>query len=62
MTPKSPAEKAGLKSGDVIVEFNGRKVTDSRHLKLEVGRAQPGETLPVKIVRDGSAKTLRGRH
>jgi serine protease Do len=58
VTPKSPAEKAGLKSGDLIFEFNGKKVTDSRHLKLEVARTQPGESVPVKILRDGEAKTL----
>lgn len=58
VTPKSPAEKAGLKSGDVILDFNGRKVTDSRHLKLEVARVQPGETVPIKILRDGSTKTI----
>lgn len=58
VTPKSPAEEAGLKNGDVILDFNGRKVTDSRHLKLEVARAHPGETVPVKILRDGQTKTL----
>jgi len=58
VTPKSPAEKAGLQSGDLIVEFNGKQVTDSRHLKLEVARIQPGETVPVKILRDGDSKTL----
>jgi serine protease Do len=58
VTPKSPADKAGLKSGDLLVEFNGKKVTDSRHLKLEVARTQPGQTVPVKILRDGTAKTL----
>jgi serine protease Do len=58
VTPKGPADKAGLKSGDLLVEFNGKKVTDSRHLKLEVARTQPGETVPVKILRDGTAKTL----
>ena len=58
VTPKSPADKAGLKSGDVILEFNGKKVTDSRHLKLEVARIQPGESVPVKILRDGESKTL----
>jgi serine protease Do len=58
VTPKSPAEKAGFESGDVILEFNGKKVTDSRHLKLEVARTQPGETVPVKILRDGETKTL----
>lgn len=58
IAPKSPAEKAGLESGDVIVEFNGKKVTDSRHLKLEVARTQPGETAPMKVLRDGNTKTL----
>jgi Do/DeqQ family serine protease len=58
VTPKSPAEKAGFQSGDLIREFNGKKVTDSRHLKLEVARIQPGETVPVKILRDGESKTL----
>jgi len=58
VTANSPAEKAGLKSGDVILEFNGTKVTDSRHLKLQVARTKPGETVPVKVLRDGGTKTL----
>ena len=56
--PNSAADKAGLKSGDLLVEFNGKKVTDSRHLKLEVARTQPGQTVPVKILREGTPKTL----
>jgi serine protease Do len=59
VTEKSPAEKAGLKEGDVILEFNGKKVTDSRHLKLEVARTQPGETVPLKVLRDGSTRDLQ---
>ena len=59
VTPKSPAEKAGLKEGDVILEFDGKKVTDSRHLKLEVARTRPGETVPLKILRDGASKNLQ---
>ena len=41
VTPKGPADKAGLKSGDLVVEFNGKKVADSRHLKLEVASTHP---------------------
>jgi serine protease Do len=59
ITPRSPAEKAGLKSGDIIVDFNGKKVTDSRHLKLEVARVKPGEAVPVKALRDGNPKTFQ---
>jgi len=59
VVPKGPADKAGFKDGDVVLEFNGRKVTDSRHLKLEVGGTRPDTTVPVKILRDGSIKTLQ---
>jgi serine protease Do len=57
--PKGPADKAGFKEGDVVLEFNGRKIPDSRHLKLEVGGTPPDTTVPVKILREGSLKTLR---
>ncbi len=56
--PHSPADRAGLKSGDVIVEFNRKPVADSRHLKLQVAETMPGATVPVKIIRDGREKTL----
>jgi serine protease Do len=54
-----PADKAGLKDGDVIVAFDGTPVTDSRHLKLEVAGIAPGEKVPVEIVREGSHKTIQ---
>jgi len=59
VTPMSPANKAGLKSGDVIIEFNNKPVTDSRQLKLQVGGTVPGTSVPVKILRDGESKTLK---
>ena len=55
---KSPAEKAGVKDGDVVLEYNGKKVVDSRRLKLAVGETKPGTTVPVKVLRDGDTKTL----
>lgn len=58
VTPDSPAAKAGIKTGDIIVEFDGKKVTDSRHLKLEVARVQPGHEAPIKVLRDGSTKSF----
>jgi serine protease Do len=58
VTPKSPAEKAGLKNGDIIVEINGKPVKDARHLRLQVAQVAPGTKVPVKIVRDGDSKTL----
>lgn len=59
VTPKGPAEKAGLRSGDVITEFNGRTVKDSRHLKLTVARVSPGDTAQVTVLRDGKEKVLK---
>ena len=55
---KGPADKAGFKDGDVVLEYNGKKVIDSRRLRLAVGETKPGTTVPVKILRDGSARNL----
>jgi len=56
---RSPAERAGIKEGDVITEFNGKEVKDSRQLRLMVSQTKPGTEVPFKIVRDGSRKTIK---
>jgi serine protease Do len=58
VTTDSPADKAGIQSGDVITEFNGKKMADSRHLRLAVAGIQPGQTVAVKLLRDGKSKSL----
>ncbi|MDB6116926.1 MAG: protease Do, partial [Verrucomicrobiaceae bacterium] len=58
VTPGSPAEKAGVKSGDLITAFNGKDVADSRHLKLQVGATLPNSSVPVKLLRNGTTTTL----
>src|SRR4030095_15578868 len=47
-----PAEAAGLKQGDVIVEFDGKPVTDSAELPLLVARTPVGKAVPLVIIRD----------
>ena len=58
VSPNSPAAKAGLESGDVITQFNGKPIADARHLSLAVAETAPGEKVPVRIVRNGSVKTV----
>lgn len=54
----SPAEKAGLKKGDVIVRFEGESVTSARKLTRLVGEAAPDHTVRLTIVRGGSEQDL----
>ncbi|MEZ5356837.1 MAG: DegQ family serine endoprotease [Bryobacteraceae bacterium] len=56
--PGSPAAKAGLKSGDVIVKFNGEPIADSNQLKLKVGMLKPGGEADVVAMRNGSEHTF----
>ena len=55
---KGPADKAGVKTGDVVMEFAGKPVRDSRQFRLQVARMSPGEKVSMKVLRDGSTKTL----
>src|SRR6201999_1298438 len=58
VVPNGPADKAGLKNGDVVIDFNGHPVADSRRMQLEVAGTKPGSTVPVQVLRDGEKKTL----
>jgi serine protease Do len=58
VSPESPAEKAGLKEGDVVVNFNGKAVHDSRQLKLAVAETKPDSKVPVQVMRDGDVRTV----
>ena len=56
--PAGPAKDAGLKPGDVIVEFNGKSVKSNNDLVNNVTALAPGTTVPVKIIRDKKPMTL----
>jgi serine protease Do len=58
VTAGSPAEAAGIKSGDVIVEFNGKPVENASQLKLHVAETAPGSSVPVVVNRSGETKNL----
>jgi len=48
-----PADKAGIETGDVIVEFDGKTVADSNDLPRMVAPLPVGKTVPVKVLRSG---------
>ncbi len=54
----SPAEKAGLKEGDIIVEFNGQAIDLSADLPHVVGRTRAGSKATIAIVREGKRQQL----
>lgn len=58
VVPNGPAAKAGLKDGDVVVQFNGKPVRDSRELQLSVAETKPKSKVPVEISRNGSTRNL----
>ena len=55
---ESPADKAGLASGDVLMEFGGKKVDAPQDLQKAVAGTAPGKGVPMKVWRDKGEKTL----
>jgi serine protease Do len=53
----STAQKAGIKSGDVITAFNGREIPDAHALQLLVSESVPGSEAVIKLIRNGAEKT-----
>ena len=53
-----PAARAGIKPGDVIIEFNGRPVADNVALVSMVMATKPGTTVPVTVIRNKQRQTL----
>jgi serine protease Do len=58
VTPNSPAQKAGLEKGDIILGINGKPVNGSAELRMHVSLMAPGTKVDVKVFRDGAEKTI----
>jgi serine protease Do len=56
--PNSAAEKAGLKEGDIILEFNGEKITTENTLAKIIVKYNPGNKVVLKILRDKQEKNI----
>jgi serine protease Do len=56
VAPKTPSEKAGIKTGDVITAVNGKKISDARELRLMIGSMAPGTKAQIQVNREGQTK------
>ncbi len=57
--PEGPAKEGGILAGDVILNFDGTKIEDTRHLVNIVGNSDVGKTVRVVVSRDGQTETLK---
>jgi len=57
----SPADKAGIKAGDVIAEVEGKKIDNMRELAREIGLSEPGKKVRLKILRDDEKLTVTAK-
>lgn len=59
VTTGSPSDKAGIDAGDVIVEFDGKPIADSKELPRVVAETEVGKDVAVKVIRDGKEKEIK---
>jgi serine protease Do len=57
--PGSPADKAGLKPGDVVLAYNGQPIDDANKLPRLVAATKPGQSATLRIWRDGKAEEVK---
>ena len=55
----SPADKAGLKAGDVILKLNGKTIKDYNEFRNEIAGTEPGKTVTLTVLRDGKQKEIK---
>jgi serine protease Do len=58
VTPNSPAQEGGVQRGDIILQVNGKPVTDSNQLRMSISMMQPGTDVRLQVMRNGSEKDL----
>jgi serine protease Do len=58
VSPKGPAQTSGVERGDIILDLNGKAINDSNELRNTIAMMQPGETVKLKISRNGSARDI----
>ncbi|HMK44144.1 MAG TPA: DegQ family serine endoprotease [Dissulfurispiraceae bacterium] len=59
VTENGPAEKAGIQRGDVMIEYDNKKIESLPDLKGWVAATPPGKAVPIRLIRDGKTMTVR---
>lgn len=58
VTPGSPAEKGGIRSGDIITSFDGKTIKEMNDLPRLVAATAAGKSVPVQVIREGKEESL----
>ncbi|GIV59749.1 MAG: serine protease [Rhodothermaceae bacterium] len=56
--PGTPAEKAGLREGDIIIAVDGQELRDNQQLATIIGNKRPGDRAEITVIRDGERQTF----
>jgi serine protease Do len=59
--PDSPASRAGLQPGDVVLQVNGAKVADPHDLAVDIAGISPGDYATLSVLRDGSTRAISAK-
>jgi len=59
VTPNSPASRAGIEKGDIVVDVNGAQVVDSNHLRMTISMMAPESTQTLRVLRNGEARSVK---
>jgi serine protease Do len=58
VSPDSPAQKAGLQAGDVILDINGASIAESNQLRMQVSMMKPDQSVKLKVFRNGQTREV----
>jgi serine protease Do len=59
VSPDSPARKGGIEQGDIVIEYNGRKIRNGGDFRNQVALTKPGYRASITVIRDANRKNLK---